>query len=91
MYDIYFSDYRFHACLLRRDFDKNRDITDFRKAKELLDAGERELWLNQHYLPKKYVLFFASYVRCRYGTSDTPNYEEVRHALSNQNSGAGSP
>ncbi|XP_022688544.1 NADH dehydrogenase [ubiquinone] 1 beta subcomplex subunit 9-like [Varroa jacobsoni] len=46
--------YRFHACLLRRDFDKNRDITDFRKAKELLDAGERELWLKQHYLPKKF-------------------------------------
>lgn len=41
---------------MRSRFDKNKDIKDMRVANELLLEGERELFLNQHYQPKKFAM-----------------------------------
>ncbi|CAD5119234.1 DgyrCDS7867 [Dimorphilus gyrociliatus] len=46
--------YRYHAVLLRQRFDENKDINDVRKAKEVLQAGEHELFLKAHPQPIKY-------------------------------------
>lgn len=43
--------FRFHAILLRERFDKNKDIKDMRVARELLKAGETELFEKQHPQP----------------------------------------
>ena len=45
--------FRYHACLMRNRFDKNKDIKDMRLAHELVLAGEQELFDNTHYQPKK--------------------------------------
>lgn len=36
---------------MRERFDKNKDIKDLRKAKHLLEEGEKELFSNIHYQP----------------------------------------
>lgn len=46
---------------MRNKFDKNMDIKDMRVAHELLLDGERELFLNQHYQPKKCM---SKYIIC---------------------------
>ncbi|KAF4526746.1 hypothetical protein B566_EDAN015093 [Ephemera danica] len=46
--------YRYRAVLLRQRFEVSRNETDIRRAKELLLAGEQELWEKQHYQPKKF-------------------------------------
>lgn len=38
---------------MRKRFDDNKDIKDMRLAKELIAKGEEELFLNQHWQPKK--------------------------------------
>lgn len=43
--------YRFHAVLLRDRFDQNKDVVDMRKARQLLEEGEQELFLKQHPQP----------------------------------------
>lgn len=45
---------RMRAVLLRAEFDANKDIPDIRKAKELLDEGERKLRDKMHYQPIRY-------------------------------------
>lgn len=44
--------FRYHAVLLRDRFDKNRTVP-IGQAKELVVAGEKELFSKQHYQPKK--------------------------------------
>ncbi|XP_026499408.1 NADH dehydrogenase [ubiquinone] 1 beta subcomplex subunit 9 [Vanessa tameamea] len=46
--------YRYQAVLMRERFDKNANIKDMRTAVELLKAGEEELFLNQHPIPRKF-------------------------------------
>ncbi|GIY73723.1 NADH dehydrogenase 1 beta subcomplex subunit 9 [Caerostris darwini] len=46
--------YRYHAVLLRARFDKHKDEKDLRKAKMLLEEGEKELYDNLHYQPRKF-------------------------------------
>ncbi|KFM67398.1 NADH dehydrogenase [ubiquinone] 1 beta subcomplex subunit 9, partial [Stegodyphus mimosarum] len=46
--------YRYHARLIRARFDEHKDEKDLRKAKQLLEDGERELWENLHYQPRKF-------------------------------------
>ncbi|KAF7275911.1 NADH dehydrogenase (ubiquinone) B22 subunit [Rhynchophorus ferrugineus] len=41
--------YRYHAVLMRKRFDDNRDIKDARIAKDFLLKGEQELFKNLHY------------------------------------------
>ncbi|XP_063992561.1 NADH dehydrogenase [ubiquinone] 1 beta subcomplex subunit 9 isoform X1 [Diachasmimorpha longicaudata] len=48
-------DFRYEAVLLRARFDANKDIKDLRKGKELLNAGEEELWSCMHPAP----MYFA--------------------------------
>ncbi|XP_060527327.1 NADH dehydrogenase [ubiquinone] 1 beta subcomplex subunit 9 [Cylas formicarius] len=48
--------YRYEATLMRKRFDDNRNITDMRVAKELINQGESELSKNAHYQPKKFPL-----------------------------------
>ena len=38
---------------MRARFDENKDEIDLVKAKKLLEAGEKELWENQHPQPLK--------------------------------------
>ncbi|XP_058810899.1 NADH dehydrogenase [ubiquinone] 1 beta subcomplex subunit 9 [Phymastichus coffea] len=45
---------RYQAVLMRSQFDKNKDIKDFRVAKKLLCNGEEELFLKQHWQYKKF-------------------------------------
>lgn len=45
--------FRYYAVLMRQRFDENKDIQDLRVAKELLAKGEEELFLNQHWHPRK--------------------------------------
>lgn len=45
--------FRYQAVLMRERFDLNRNVNDPDKARELLDAGELELFQKQHYQPKK--------------------------------------
>ncbi|XP_035223398.1 NADH dehydrogenase [ubiquinone] 1 beta subcomplex subunit 9-like [Stegodyphus dumicola] len=45
--------YRYHARLIRARFDEHKDEKDLRKAKQLLEDGEKELWDNLHYQPRK--------------------------------------
>ncbi|XP_011553236.3 NADH dehydrogenase [ubiquinone] 1 beta subcomplex subunit 9 [Plutella xylostella] len=47
--------YRYQAVLMRERFDQNAKIRDMRKATELLKAGEEELFLIQHPIPKKFT------------------------------------
>ncbi|XP_011310871.1 NADH dehydrogenase [ubiquinone] 1 beta subcomplex subunit 9 [Fopius arisanus] len=47
--------YRYEAVLLRARFDENKDLKDLRKGKELLLAGEEELWQCLHPAP----IYFA--------------------------------
>ncbi|KAG6465300.1 hypothetical protein O3G_MSEX015065 [Manduca sexta] len=47
--------YRYQAVLLRERFDKHVKEPDMRKAVELLKAGEEELFLNQHPIPKYFA------------------------------------
>ena len=46
--------YRYHAVVLRARFDKNKDERDMVKAKQLLERGEEELFLNSHPQPFKF-------------------------------------
>jgi len=46
---------RYQAVLLRARFEKNRNITDFVKAKQILAAGERENYKHSHPIPKKFA------------------------------------
>ncbi|GBL83950.1 NADH dehydrogenase [ubiquinone] 1 beta subcomplex subunit 9 [Araneus ventricosus] len=46
--------FRYHATLIRAKFDKNKDEKDLRKAKMLLEEGEKELYANLHYQPRKF-------------------------------------
>lgn len=38
---------------MRQRFDANKDVKDMRVAKELVEQGEEEAFLNQHYQPRK--------------------------------------
>ncbi|ODM91109.1 NADH dehydrogenase [ubiquinone] 1 beta subcomplex subunit 9 [Orchesella cincta] len=46
--------YRYNAVIIRNRFDENRNILDMRKAKQLLEEGEEELFKMQHYQPLKF-------------------------------------
>ncbi|CAI9719318.1 Hypothetical predicted protein [Octopus vulgaris] len=46
---------RYWSVLLRAKFDEHKNEIDFRKAKELLMAGEQKLWENQHPQPYLYA------------------------------------
>jgi NADH dehydrogenase (ubiquinone) 1 beta subcomplex subunit 9 len=46
--------YRYHAVLLRARFDEAKDEKDMIKAKQMLQDGEEELFLNQHPQPFKF-------------------------------------
>nr|CAH7718962.1 unnamed protein product [Callosobruchus chinensis] len=46
--------FRYHAVLMRHRFDQNKDITDMRVAKELIEKGEKELFEKQHWHPRKF-------------------------------------
>ncbi|KAK9873390.1 hypothetical protein WA026_022453 [Henosepilachna vigintioctopunctata] len=48
--------FRYHAVLMRAEFEKNRDIKDMRQAKKLLEDGEEELFQNMHPIPKLFPL-----------------------------------
>lgn len=45
---FYLINYRYRAVKLRAEFDKQKGLTDVKKAKELLDAGELELEKKLH-------------------------------------------
>ena len=45
--------FRYEAVLLRQRFEENHNIRDMRVAKQLLEDGEQELLMKQHYQPKK--------------------------------------
>lgn len=45
--------YRYHAVIMRARFDENKDIQDLRVAKELIAKAEEELFLKQHWHPRK--------------------------------------
>ena len=47
--------YRYQAVLLRARFDQNKDECDIVKAKQLLEDGEKELYLKQHPQPTKFT------------------------------------
>ncbi|XP_049790413.1 NADH dehydrogenase [ubiquinone] 1 beta subcomplex subunit 9 [Schistocerca nitens] len=47
--------FRYQAVLLRHRFDENRNVKDMREARVLLEEGERELFMKQHYQPKKFA------------------------------------
>ncbi|XP_054719526.1 NADH dehydrogenase [ubiquinone] 1 beta subcomplex subunit 9-like [Uloborus diversus] len=47
-------EYRYHAVLMRARFDEHKDEKDLRKAKKLLEDGEKELAANMHYQPRKF-------------------------------------
>lgn len=47
--------YRYQAVLMRDRFDKNRQVKDFRTAEQLLAEGEEELFLKQHWQPRKFA------------------------------------
>ncbi|OQR66346.1 NADH:ubiquinone dehydrogenase-like [Tropilaelaps mercedesae] len=46
--------FRMEAVRMRAKFDANKNIVDSRVAKELLDAGEKELFKYQHWQPIKF-------------------------------------
>jgi len=46
--------YRYHAVVLRARFEENKDEKDMIKAKQVLQSGEEELFLNQHPQPFKF-------------------------------------
>ncbi|GJQ78305.1 hypothetical protein Trydic_g22143 [Trypoxylus dichotomus] len=46
--------YRYHAVLMRKQFDDNKDIRDMRRAKELIVQGEEELFKKGHWLPRRF-------------------------------------
>jgi len=43
--------WRYHATVLRADFQQNRDEKDMIKAVRLVEEAEQELYQKQHYLP----------------------------------------
>lgn len=45
--------YRYHAVLMRKQFDDNSSIKDMRIAKELIVKGEKELFDKAHWHPRK--------------------------------------
>ena len=45
---------RYHSVLLRARFDEHKNEKDLRKAKVLLQEGEKELKENMHYQPLKF-------------------------------------
>lgn len=45
---------------MRQRFDENRDIKDMRVAKELIAKGEEEVFLKQHWQPRKCELSFRN-------------------------------
>ncbi|GLV36456.1 NADH dehydrogenase (ubiquinone) B22 subunit [Carabus blaptoides fortunei] len=47
--------YRYQAVLMRQRFDENRNIKDMRVAKELIAQGEEEVFLKQHWQPRKFA------------------------------------
>ncbi|XP_065166952.1 NADH dehydrogenase [ubiquinone] 1 beta subcomplex subunit 9 [Atheta coriaria] len=46
--------YRYHAVLMRKQFDDNSSIKDMRIAKELIVKGEKELFDKAHWHPRKF-------------------------------------
>ncbi|XP_044744411.1 NADH dehydrogenase [ubiquinone] 1 beta subcomplex subunit 9 [Coccinella septempunctata] len=46
--------YRYHAVIMRAEFDKNKDIKDIRVARELLHQGEENLFQKMHPIQKKF-------------------------------------
>jgi len=53
-YYYYRHQFRYHAVVLRARFDKNKDEKNMVKAKQLLAAGEEELFLKRHPQPFKF-------------------------------------
>lgn len=54
MKDIFYREvYRYHAVLMRARFDENKNVQDLRVAKELIANGEEELFMKQHWHPRK--------------------------------------
>ncbi|KAB0804645.1 hypothetical protein PPYR_01615 [Photinus pyralis] len=47
-------EYRYEAVLMRERFNENKDVKDMRVASNLLKAGEEELFLKQHWAPRKF-------------------------------------
>ncbi|KAI4469020.1 nadh-ubiquinone oxidoreductase b22 subunit [Holotrichia oblita] len=46
--------YRYHAVLMRKRFDENKDIRDMRVAKDLIAQGEEEVFQKNHWHPRKF-------------------------------------
>ncbi|KAG5894966.1 hypothetical protein JTB14_023314 [Gonioctena quinquepunctata] len=46
--------YRYQAVLMRQRFEENKNICDTRVAKDLVAKGEKELFDNQHWHPRKF-------------------------------------
>jgi NADH dehydrogenase (ubiquinone) 1 beta subcomplex subunit 9 len=41
--------------MMRAEFDKNKDIKDFREVERLMADGEEQLFLKQHGQPRKFA------------------------------------
>lgn len=50
--------FRFQAVQMRERFDKHAKEKDMRKAVELLKAGQEELFMKQHPIPKRCEFLF---------------------------------
>jgi hypothetical protein len=59
--------YRYHAVLLRARFDEHAGERDMMKAKQLLEQGEEELFLNRHPQPFKCKDFHPPTMLCSVG------------------------
>lgn len=46
--------FRYNACLMRQRFEKNKNVKDLRIAKQLVIAGEEEVFRLQHPQPRKF-------------------------------------
>ncbi|XP_017777452.1 PREDICTED: NADH dehydrogenase [ubiquinone] 1 beta subcomplex subunit 9 [Nicrophorus vespilloides] len=46
--------FRYHAVLMRKKFDDNREIKDMRIVKDLMNKAEDELFQKAHWHPRKF-------------------------------------
>ncbi|XP_023242901.1 NADH dehydrogenase [ubiquinone] 1 beta subcomplex subunit 9-like [Centruroides sculpturatus] len=47
--------FRLASAMIRQRFEESKNETDVRKAKQLLEAGEEEVFRAQHYQPYQYA------------------------------------
>ncbi|KAM3188191.1 hypothetical protein ACTXT7_000770 [Hymenolepis weldensis] len=77
-------EYRYEAVLLRARFDQNRNVTDTKQAKKLLDDGWKELQKNKAAFPYLYPTSPGGVAYERYDYHQPDYFLDLWHPLEKQ-------